>query len=240
MFFCGSSKSGAINGGSTRVTSHSPSVQIKVANRLSNRRILGFLHLLFKLFRQDVFLIGFLKPGIREFVLALLLLLFENARSLCQVNVRPGLYVRLVRQHSAKYRINHQLGLAARASYVQIFAVFQSHGFIVLLRRKKQGARFLAPLVFEFCVLKDLERIAYRRFHAFAGLSPRVNPGAGRSSGRVTLGSVAGAPGGCGGGVRTFSGSALPSISMRTSLASSTSRSSSPWAVRSSTSRCVF
>ena len=44
--------------------------------RLSGRRILGFLHLFFKLLRQNVFLIRFLKPGIREFVFALLFLFF--------------------------------------------------------------------------------------------------------------------------------------------------------------------
>src|SRR6516162_3794616 len=63
--------------------------------------------------------------------------------------------------------------------------------------------------------------------HAFAGESPRVNPGAGRISGRTIFGSVAGAPCGGGvGGVRGFSGSGLPSIRSFTSLASSTSRSS--------------
>src|SRR6267378_3184815 len=45
---------------------------------------------------------------------------------------------------------------------------------------------------------------------AFAGVSPRVKPGAGRSSGRTTLGSVLGAA--CvGGGGGSLSGSGLPS-----------------------------
>src|SRR5579871_457773 len=60
--------------------------------------------------------------------------------------------------------------------------------------------------------------------YAFAGFSPRVNPGAGRNSGRTTLGSVLGAACGGGvGGVRGFSGSGLPSIRSFTSLASITS-----------------
>src|ERR1700751_2989686 len=47
--------------------------------------------------------------------------------------------------------------------------------------------------------------------YAFAGFSPRVNPGAGRNSGRTTLGSALGAAcGGCGGGGRVFSGRGVP------------------------------
>src|SRR6267142_3445841 len=89
--------------------------QIEVADGFSGGSFLGFFHLFFKLLGQDVFLVGFLEPGIGEFVFALLFLLFQNAGSLGQVHVGPGLCVRLVRQHRAEDRIDYQLGLAARA-----------------------------------------------------------------------------------------------------------------------------
>src|SRR6202030_608537 len=89
---------------------------------------------------------------------------------------------------------------------------------------EEKGRRKSAPLTMRFSFYD----------YAFAGFSPRVNPGAGRSSGRTTLGSVLGAAcGGGGGGVRSFSGSGLFSISSFTSLASMTSRSSSARAMRS-------
>src|ERR1700682_2802219 len=73
--------------------------------------------------------------------------------------------------------------------------------------------------------------------YALAGESPRVNPGAGRNSGRTTFGSALVAPcGGGGGGGRGCSGISLPSSSIRTSLASRTSRSSSAVAILSSVS----
>src|SRR5260370_34840790 len=59
---------------------------------------------------------------------------------------------------------------------------------IVLLQGKKVGARYIVPLRLPKSDLR----------YAFAGFSPRVKPGAGRSSGRTSLGSAEGAA--CGGG----------------------------------------
>src|ERR1700730_1321712 len=94
---------------------------------------------------------------------------------------------------------------------------------------EKEEAQLAAPLG---------ENRPIRKCYAFAGFSPRVKPGAGRSSGRTTLGSALGAACGGGvGGVRGFSGSGLFSIKSFTSLASITSRSSSASAMRSRVSR---
>src|SRR5574340_1009325 len=156
------------------------------------------------------------------------MLLRKDVVGFFQVDVRAGFWRSFVGQHRAKNRIYHHLGLAARAGDMQVFAVLLPHADIVLLRRKKVGARIdRAPTVQK---LKDA-------VYALAGFSPRVKPGAGRSSGRTTLGSVPGAACGGGvGGVRGLSGSGFPSMSSFTSLASMTSRSRSAWATRSSVS----
>src|SRR5258708_257973 len=107
------------------------SIEIEIANRFSGRRILGFLHLLFELFRQDVFLVGFLKPGIREFVFTRLFLFFQNVSGLRQVHIGPWLYMRFVRQHRPKHRTHHQLALAPRAGHIPLSADFQSNAFLV-------------------------------------------------------------------------------------------------------------
>ena len=108
-----------------------PLIQIKIANGLPCGGILSFLHGLFKFLGEDVFLVRFLKEGIRELVFALPLLLLKNARSLRQVHVRPRFYVRFVRKNRAKNWINHQLCLAAWASDLQVFAGTISHEIIL-------------------------------------------------------------------------------------------------------------
>jgi hypothetical protein len=91
-----------------------------------------------------------LEEGIGELVLAFPLLFFEDVRRLGQVHVRPGSYVRLMREHRAKNRINDQLGLAARASYVQVFALLRHSRILLSLRRKRflkgLGALLDAPM----------------------------------------------------------------------------------------------
>jgi hypothetical protein len=106
-------------------------IQIKIADGLAGRGVLGLLHRLFKFLRQDVFLVRFLEEGIRELVFALPLLLLKDTRSLRQVDVRPGSYVRFVRKNRAKNRINYQLCLAARARNAKIFAAAVSHEIIL-------------------------------------------------------------------------------------------------------------
>src|SRR5260370_36751342 len=46
-------------------------IEVKIADWLACRRVLGLLHRLFKFLRQDVFLFPFLGPGIRKLVFAL-------------------------------------------------------------------------------------------------------------------------------------------------------------------------
>ncbi len=89
-------------------------IKIEVADGFADRRIFGLLHRFFKLFRQDVFLVGFLEPRIRELIFALPLLLAQDARRIGQVHVRPFARRLLVRQHHAQRRVHRQFRLAAR------------------------------------------------------------------------------------------------------------------------------
>lgn len=82
-----------------------------------------------------------LEEGIGKLILALTLLLFEDALCVFQVHVRPWFYVRFVSKHRAKHGINYQFRLAARAGYVQVFSLF-SHGRILhpfVLGEQKHG-----------------------------------------------------------------------------------------------------
>src|SRR5438105_157100 len=97
----------------------------------------------------DSFFVCFLKEGICELVFALPLLLFEDVRCLGQVHARPGSYVRFVREHCAKNRINHQLGLAARASNIQVFALLR-HARILLFLRCNRFSNELDALLHAF------------------------------------------------------------------------------------------
>jgi hypothetical protein len=106
-------------------------IQVEVANGLTGRGVLGFLHGLFKFLGKDVFLVRFLEEGIRELVFTLSLLLLKDARSLCQVYVRPRSYMRFVRKNCAKNWINDELCLAARACDLEIFAAAVSHEIIL-------------------------------------------------------------------------------------------------------------
>ena len=61
------------------VTSHqSLLVQVEIADGFAGGGVLGLLHGLFKFLRQDVFLVGFLEPGIRKLVFALAILFSKN------------------------------------------------------------------------------------------------------------------------------------------------------------------
>src|SRR6516164_5956483 len=122
---------------SLRASSLSGSVEIYIAEGFAGGRILGFFHGFFELFGEDVFLVRFLEEGIGEFVFALPLLFFKDVRSLGEINVGSGLYRSAVREDRAEDRIDDQLGLAARASDVEIFAVFASHGDSLLQKEKE-------------------------------------------------------------------------------------------------------
>jgi hypothetical protein len=93
-------------------------IQIEIADRFACRSVFGLLHRLFKFLRQDVFLVGFLEPGIRELVLALAVLFGKDFLSVAKVHIRAGLDRCLVRKHRAENRINGQLCLAAWARHV--------------------------------------------------------------------------------------------------------------------------
>jgi hypothetical protein len=106
-------------------------IQVEVANGLTGRGVLGFLHGLFKFLGKDVFLVRFLEEGVRELVFTLPLLFLKDARSLRQVYVRPRSYMRFVRKNCAKNWINDELCLAARACDLEIFAAAVSHEIIL-------------------------------------------------------------------------------------------------------------
>lgn len=108
-------------------------IQIEVADGFASGHVLGFFHGFFELFGQDVFLVGLLEDGVGELVFALLPLFVQDAAGLSEVDVGPGLDMGFVRKHGAKDRVDDQFGLAARANYVEVFAVFASHGFILRL-----------------------------------------------------------------------------------------------------------
>src|SRR5215467_7791728 len=54
------------------------SIQVEIADGLPRRGILGFFHSFFKLLGEDVFLVRLLEERIRELILALPFLLFED------------------------------------------------------------------------------------------------------------------------------------------------------------------
>src|SRR5258708_15837546 len=76
-------------------------IQVEIADGLADRRILGLFHRLLKLLRQDVFLVRFLEPRIRELIFALPLLLAQYSRGIGQVYVRPFPRRLFVRHHHA-------------------------------------------------------------------------------------------------------------------------------------------
>jgi len=106
-------------------------VEVKIADGLTGRGVLGFLHGLFKFLGKDVFLVRFLEEGIRKLVFTLPLLFLKDARSLRQVYVRSRSYVRFVRKNCAKNWINDELCQAARACDLEIFARTVSHEIIL-------------------------------------------------------------------------------------------------------------
>jgi hypothetical protein len=67
-----------------------PLIQIKIANRFTCWRVLGFLHRLFKFLGQDVFLMRFLKKRISELVFALPALLRQNPCAFSRSTFGPG------------------------------------------------------------------------------------------------------------------------------------------------------
>src|SRR5207244_6798386 len=123
-------------------------VQVKIADGFARRSVLGFLHRLFKFLCQDVFLVRFLEPGVRELVFALAVLFGENFLSVAQVHVRAGLDGRFMREHSAKNGINDELCLTARARDVKVFAVAGSHNaYCTPSRQKSRGTIYRYPTV---------------------------------------------------------------------------------------------
>src|SRR5690242_1500896 len=121
-------------------------VKVEIADRLAGGGVLGLFHGFFEFFGEDVFLMRLLEEGIREFVLALPLLLLEDARSLRQVYVRPRSYMRFMRKYCAKNGINHQLCLAARTCDVQVFALFRHAPYCTPAGQKTRGTMSRAPV----------------------------------------------------------------------------------------------
>src|SRR5260370_969402 len=116
-------------------------IKIEVADGFAARRIFGLLHRFFKLFRQNIFLFGFLEPRIRELILALPLLLPQDARRIGQVHIRPFARRLLVRKHHAQRRVDRQFRLAARAGNLQRLLALP-HGAILILPAAKESSLF--------------------------------------------------------------------------------------------------
>src|ERR1700687_3896073 len=119
----------------------SESIQVEVTDGFADGRILGFLHRFFKLFRQDVFLVGLLEPRIRELILALPLLLAQYSGRVSQVHVRPFARRLLVRKHHAQRRVDRQFRLAARARNPERLLALP-HGAILILPAPKESSLF--------------------------------------------------------------------------------------------------
>ena len=115
------------------MTSHVLSVQVEVADGLAGGSVLGLFHGFFKFLGEDVFLIGFLEPGVGELVLTLALLLLEDSGGLRQIHIGTLLGRGLVREDCTEDRINHQLGLAAWTGDAEVFAAAFAHTLILRL-----------------------------------------------------------------------------------------------------------
>src|SRR4029077_3118998 len=123
---------------------HSLLIEVKIADRFACRRVLGLFHRLFKFLCQDVFLVGLLEPGVREFVFALAVLFRKDLLSVAQVHIRASLDGRFMRKHGTENGVNSQLCLAARAREVEVLAGTVSHKLILLplaARRKRVRGR---------------------------------------------------------------------------------------------------
>src|SRR6266404_6775624 len=116
-------------------------IKIEVADGLAGGRVFGFLHRFFKLFRQNILLVGFLEPRIRELIFALPLLLAQDARRIGQVHVRPFARRLLVRKHHAQRRIHRQFRFATRARDFQRLLALP-HGAILILPTAKESSLF--------------------------------------------------------------------------------------------------
>jgi hypothetical protein len=75
--------------------------------------------------------VSFLEEGVGEFVFALAVLLGEDALGVFEVDIGAGLDRDFVREDGAKDRIDHELGVAAGASDVQIVRFAFSHNGIL-------------------------------------------------------------------------------------------------------------
>ena len=102
-------------------------IQVDVAKWLSCWGVLGFLHGFFEFFGEDVFFVVFQVPGVAEFIFAIALLLVENAGGISEVDVWAGSRGRFVRKYCAKNGVDHQFGMTAWASDVQVVYILLGH-----------------------------------------------------------------------------------------------------------------
>src|SRR5438477_6163925 len=108
-------------------------VEVKVADGFACRSVLSFFHGFFEFFREDIFLVGFLEPGIAELVFALAILFGEDACGIGQIDVGTGLGWSFMRKDHTENGINGELGLTAGARNLQRVGIVLRHKHILRL-----------------------------------------------------------------------------------------------------------
>src|SRR5579883_435621 len=83
----------------SRTVSYTRLFQVEIPNGLFRRSFARFLQCLFKLARQDIFLLVFGLPGFTELVLATLRLIRQNPRGVGDIHVRSGFRGRCMGQN---------------------------------------------------------------------------------------------------------------------------------------------
>ena len=72
-------------------------------------------------------------PGVAEFIFAIALLLIQNAGGIGEVDIWAGFRGRLMGKYGAEHGINHQFGMTAWASDVQVVYILLGHESILRL-----------------------------------------------------------------------------------------------------------
>jgi hypothetical protein len=116
-----------------RPLQHGGLVEVEVADGFAGRGVFGFLHGFFEFLGEDVFFIGFLEPGVAEFVFALAILFGENAGCVGQIDAGPCLGGSFVRQDHTQANIDSELCVAAGAGYFKSAIWFLRHERILPL-----------------------------------------------------------------------------------------------------------
>lgn len=107
------------------------SVEVEVAKRFFDRRILRLFQPFGELARKDVFLDLLRFDGSAELGFDGIRLLAEKLGRVVKIDTRRLLWRRHVGQHDAKIGVNHQLRLAAGTTDLETILFFPSHSRIL-------------------------------------------------------------------------------------------------------------